>query len=132
MAGAVVLQALHILRSTWAAAKMIWLARSSSRILSSTLLSAPNPYCSICRIVYIPLAIAPSLTLGEFVDLLVQNELGWKGQVTVQEGARIVWESEDFEDNGEKTMVALGLGEGSFVSVLDDDEPHLPVAFSIS
>jgi ubiquitin-like 1-activating enzyme E1 B len=132
VAGAVVLQALHVLRSNWSSARMIWLARSSTKILSHTVLSTPNPYCSICKVVYVPLAISSNLTLGEFVSKLVIKELGWDGQVTVQEGARILWESEDFEDNGGKKMSELGLTEGCFVNVLDDDEPHLPVSFSIS
>lgn len=111
---------------------MVWLARSSTKILSHTTLSKPNQFCAICRIVYVPLAISTSFTLGDFVREIVQKQLGFDGQVTVQEGARILWESEDFEENGEKRMSELGLGEGCFVNVLDDDVPHLPISFSIS
>lgn len=55
-----------------------------------------------------------------------------EGHVTVQEGARVLFETEDFEDNKGKLISELGLGEGSFVVVLDDDEPRYPVSFSIS
>lgn len=132
VAGAVVLQALNVLRNDWTGSRMVWLARSSTKVLSPTLLSEPNPQCSICRVVYVPLAISADYTLGQFVKDLVVEQLGFEGQITVQEGARILYETEDFEDNAGKKMIDLGLVAGTFVNVLDDDEPHLPVSFSIS
>lgn len=112
---------------------MIWLARHSGKIFSTTNIPAPSPYCAVCRVVYLPLAINPDeMTLGEFVKKVVIGELGYDGQVTVQEGARVLWETEDFEDNAAKTMRNLGMGEGTFVNVLDDDEPRWPVIFSIT
>lgn len=111
---------------------MIWLARSSNKILSHTILSTPNPQCSICKVVYVPLSIRRDFTLGEFVDSIVVKELGYEGQVTVQEGARILFETEDFEENRGKLLSELDAGEGKSVNVLDDDEPRVPVAFSIT
>lgn len=121
---------------------MIWLARQPSatssfknlfnKILSVSPLPLPNSQCSVCRVVYLPVSFVPTATLGEFVEKVVVGALGWYGHVIVQEGSRVLWETEDFEDNGEKKMQELGLKEGVFITVLDDDEPHYPVSFAIS
>jgi len=128
-------QSLNVLRGTWDRARTIWLKRTSGRVFDVSPLSAPNPHCAVCRTVYVPVRIARDVTLGEFVKGLVgegDGKVPFEGIVTVQEGTRLVWESDDFEDNGERTMDSLGLGEGKFVTVTDDDEPHWPVQFCIS
>lgn len=66
------------------------------------------------------------------MERVVQGELGFDGHVIIQEASRVLFETEDFEDNNEKTLEALGIREGMFINVLDDDEPRYPVAFSIS
>ncbi|GAA5836792.1 hypothetical protein JCM9279_007663 [Rhodotorula babjevae] len=135
IAACLVHQSLNVLRGTWDRARTIWLKRTSGRVFDVSPLSPPNPHCAVCRVVYVPVRIARDVTLGEFVKGLVgegEGKVPFEGVVTVQEGTRLVWESDDFEDNGERTMDSLGLGEGKFVTVTDDDEPHWPVQFCIS
>ena len=120
------------MRNSYQDASFVYLARSATKIFSASNLSLPNPHCPVCRVVYLPISLDPSLTLGKFVEKVVVGELGMDGHVTVQQGARVLFETEDFEDNEGKMMSDVGLGEGSFVVVLDDDEPRYPVSFSIS
>lgn len=71
-------------------------------------------------------------TLGELVRELVGEgkPIPFGGFVSVQEGARLLWETEDFEDNAEKTLKELDIKEGKFVTV-SDDEDHWPVQLCI-
>lgn len=125
-------QALNVLRGSWSSARTVWLARDAGKVFSSGALGKLNSQCSVCRVVYLPIAIAAGLTLGEFVEKVVIGEVGFEGHVSVQEGSRLLYETEDFEDNAGKTLKELGIAQGTFVNVLDDDDPHYPVSFSIS
>ncbi|BGP43075.1 E1 ubiquitin-activating protein uba2 [Rhodotorula kratochvilovae] len=133
IAAALVHQALNVLRGAWSAARTIWLKRTPQRVFDVSPLSAPNPHCAVCRVAYVPVRVARDVTLGEFVRGLVGEgkAVPFEGVVAVQEGTRLVWESDDFEDNADKTLVELEMGEGKFVTVTDDDEPHWPVQFCI-
>ncbi|ORY88224.1 hypothetical protein BCR35DRAFT_263546 [Leucosporidium creatinivorum] len=131
VAGVLVNQSLHLLRtSTWPLAKMVWLSRGSHKVFSLSSLPTPNPHCSVCRVVYLPIKLREDITLGEFVKKVVGGEVGFEDHVTVSLGSKMLWETEDFEDNEEKTMSELGFKEGAFVTVVDDDD-HYPVEFSI-
>ncbi|GAA5866106.1 hypothetical protein JCM8547_000600 [Rhodosporidiobolus lusitaniae] len=151
IAASLVQQALHLLRGTLPSsssssltktARNIWLKRNSQRIFDVSPLSEPNPHCAVCRVVYAPVRFVPSLTLGEFVSTLmgkgkaVDFNVGEGGEmVSVMECARLVYESEEFEDNVERGMRELGLGEGKFVSVsCEEDEEgggRWPVVFCV-
>ena len=132
IAGVLVLQALNVLRSTWSQAKMVWLSRQPNKILSLSQLPKPNAQCSICRAVYLAIKFKEdSYTLGQLVQDVVVDKIGFEGHVIVREGSRVLFETEDFEDNAGKTVKELGLTEGVFLTVLDDDDPHYPVQFSI-
>ncbi|SCZ96750.1 BZ3500_MvSof-1268-A1-R1_Chr4-1g06683 [Microbotryum saponariae] len=133
IAGVLVLQALNVLRNDWVTAKMVYLSRNSGRVFNPIELLVPNEHCSICRTVYVPIHAKASATLGEFVTQLVEKELGWKGFVSIAQGSRVLYEREDFEDNEDKTLVELGVGEGSFLTVMEDEEEPQPwpVVFSI-
>ncbi|KAK4700965.1 ubiquitin-like 1-activating enzyme E1 B, partial [Phenoliferia sp. Uapishka_3] len=132
IAGVLLHQSLHILRQSWSSARTVWFARDPKKAFSPGRLSLPNSQCSVCRVVYLPIMVASGFTLGEFVEKVVVGEMGWEGHVSVLESARLMWETEDFEDNKEKTLAELGLTLGSFINVLDDDDPHYPVSFSIT
>ncbi|BGO95008.1 hypothetical protein NBRC10512_006528 [Rhodotorula toruloides] len=132
IAAALVHQALNVLRSDWSAARTIWLKRTSQRIFDVSPLSAPNPHCAVCRVVYVPVKVVEDATLGELVRELVGEgkAIPFEGFVSVQEGTRLLWETEDFEDNAEKTLKELGVKEGKFVTI-SDDEDHWPVQLCI-
>ncbi|KAM0750516.1 hypothetical protein T439DRAFT_381188 [Meredithblackwellia eburnea MCA 4105] len=131
IAGALVLQALNVLRNSWDLARTVWLSRDPSKVFSSGPLSKPNSQCSVCRVVYVPISLSSKITLGQFVNKVVIGEMGWEGQVSVQEGGRGLWETDDFEDNADKTLLSLEITQGKFLTVVDDDDPHYPVSFAI-
>lgn len=130
IAGVLVLQALDVLRNDWTRTRSVWLSRANNRVLIPSVPNKPSPVCSICRVVYLPVAVAPGYTLGQFVADVVEGELGMDGHVIVQEAARVVYETDDLEDNAGKTLAELGIKEGKFVTVTDDDAD--PVKFPIS
>lgn len=134
IAGVLILQALDVLRNDWTRTRSVWLSRANNRVLIPSAPNKPNPTCSICRVVYIPVSVTPEFTLGEFVEQVVEGQLGLNGHVIVQEGARVVFETEDLEDNKGKTLAELGIDEGKFVTVIDDDvEPaQFPISFSFA
>ncbi|GAA5984580.1 hypothetical protein JCM10908_003409 [Rhodotorula pacifica] len=129
IAAALVHQALNVLRGSWQSARTIWLKRTAQRIFDVSPLSAPNPHCAVCRAVYVPVRLVEDVTLGELVKTLVGEgkPIPFEGIISVQEGSRMLFESDDFEDNADKTLKELGIGVGKFVTVSDDDEPHWPV-----
>lgn len=132
IAAALVHQALNVLRGSWNTARSIWLLRNSERVFDVSPLEPPNPHCAVCRAVYVPVRIVEDVTLGELVKTLVGSEgegkpIPFGGIISVQEGSRMLFESEDFEDNADKTLKELGIGVGKFVTISDDDEPHWPV-----
>ncbi|SGZ23803.1 BQ5605_C023g09637 [Microbotryum silenes-dioicae] len=133
IAGVLVLQALNVLRNDWVTAKMVYLSRNSGRVFNPMELLVPNEQCSICRTVYVPIHAKTSATLGDFVTQIVEKELGWKGFISIAQGSKILYEREDFEDNEDKTLVELGVGEGSFLTVMEDEEEPQPwpVVFSL-
>ncbi|GAA5965547.1 hypothetical protein JCM8115_001569 [Rhodotorula mucilaginosa] len=132
IAAALVHQALNVLRGSWNTARSIWLLRNSERVFDVSPLEPPNPHCAVCRAVYVPVRIVEDVTLGELVKTLVGGEgegkpIPFGGIISVQEGSRMLFESEDFEDNADKTLKELGIGVGKFVTISDDDEPRWPV-----
>lgn len=73
------------------------------------------------------------MTLGGFVKLVVEDRLklgGEEERVSVMEGSRLLWETEDFEDNGDKTLRELQCGVGKFLMV-ENEENDWPISFSV-
>lgn len=131
VAGVLVHQSLHLLRTTsWPLAKFVFFGRKNQKVFNLSSLAPPNPHCSVCRVVYLPIKLKEEITLGEFVRQVVVKEVGFDDHVTVSLGSKVLWETEDFEDNEEKTMKELGFTEGTFATVVDDDD-HYPIEISI-
>lgn len=126
-----VLQAMHVLRNDWDSARNVFLARRADKVFSTSRTSEPNKYCAVCQAVYAPLSLSPQCSVGDFVEQVVVGKLGFDGHAIVQLGTEILYETEDYEDNAAKTLASVGVAPGAFLTVLDDDEPHVPVLFSI-
>ncbi|GAA6023410.1 hypothetical protein JCM11491_006462 [Sporobolomyces phaffii] len=138
IAGAIVLQALAHLRSDWSSARSVWLNRQSDKVFDVGPCSTPNPYCAVCRIVYVPIRFKRDFTLGEFAKAVsggstgegTLNLGGEEERISVMEGTRLLFETEDFEDNADEGLEKLGCGVGKFLTVENDDNDW-PVSFSI-
>lgn len=132
IAGAIILQSLHALKNDWSSAKSVWFGRTAQRALNSTTLEKPNPACSICRTSYIPLQVAADkITLKTLVEDIVQQWLGVSYDFSVSEGTRMLYDP-DFQDNEDKTLSDLSIGQASHVQINDEDGEHMPVVFVLS
>lgn len=132
IAGGIIMQALHVLKKDWSAAKSVWFGRTAQRALSSTACVQPNPACTTCRAPYVPIKVVPSeITLGSFVDDVLKGWLGVDWDVSIIDGSRILYDP-DFEDNLEKTFDDLKLGQGTHLQVNDEDGSRMPVIFIVS
>ncbi|SPC61110.1 related to ubiquitin-like protein activating enzyme [Ustilago sp. UG-2017b] len=124
IAGMLVIQALHALSGSWSKTRFVSLARGTSRMLTSWPPAAPNPRCGICQDVYIPISISSleDVTLEEVVEKVVKEKLGMEDEeLVVYDGTRILADP-DFDDNMDKGLNEVGLGEGSILTVTDEDQ----------
>ncbi|KAK4057495.1 E1 ubiquitin-activating protein uba2 [Microbotryomycetes sp. JL221] len=137
IAGVLVLQALNVLRNDWKQSKMVWLARQPTRVFQLSPLPLPNPRCAACRVVYVPIRFKQGckdeLTLGQFVEQVVINEVGLNkhGHLIILNGNKIIFETEDLEENVSKTLSQLEIKRGTFLNVFDDDENFFQIQFCI-
>ncbi|KAI9011280.1 hypothetical protein BC832DRAFT_582449 [Gaertneriomyces semiglobifer] len=116
IAGLVVLQAINVLSGQWEACKNAWVARS----IEPEALSAPNPQCPVCTTGALTLAINTSkATLRRIIEQVVQSDLGLPGDITAQEGERLLYDF-DFEDNLDRPLKDLGISHSSKVVITND------------
>jgi ubiquitin-like 1-activating enzyme E1 B len=140
IAGAIVLQSLAHLKNEWNLARSVWLNRQSDKIFDVGPCSTPNPFCAVCRIVYVPMRFKKDLKLGEFVKAITNSSKEEEGslnlggeeeRISIMEGTRLLFETEDFEDNETEQLVeSLNCGIGKFLTVENDDNDW-PISFSI-
>lgn len=125
IAGLIVLQALHLLKKSYAQLRNVHIQLKPTVPLSAIRLSPPNPQCGICRDTYAVLQCDPSrATLGEVVKgaLGVQedDDEGEMREVSVYEDNRVLSDP-DWTDNFESTLESLNVTRGKFLSIVDED-----------
>jgi len=112
--------------------RMIFLTRSADRMIATEPLRPPNPACSVCAQAHGRMAVDPKrATLGDLVDGVLRKKLGYGEDLSVSKGSGLVYDV-DFEENLEKKLSELGIGEGETVVVVDDDEERGRVNLSLS
>lgn len=132
VAGLLVLQALKALANKWNSTKLVWVARTNEKAISTTNIAKPNPHCAVCRTPYVSLEVdASKLTLSTFVEEVVKDKVGFGGDVSLVEGSRLLFDP-DFDDNAEKTFGELGLDAGTMLTVADEDGNSASVVFLLS
>lgn len=132
IAGALILQAIAVLKKEWTSARAVWYTRTQARALNSSKLSLPNPACSTCRTPYIPVKLdTATMTLGTFLNDVVKEWAGIEWDTSLLEGSRIVYDA-DFDDNVSKTFEELDIRAGCHLQVNDDEGNRMPVIFIIS
>ncbi|KAI5806738.1 ubiquitin-activating enzyme E1 3 [Peziza echinospora] len=120
-AGVCVLQAFKVLANNISAARMVFLSRSAERIFSTSELSAPNPSCEVCGVASLTVeADLSRATLGDLVEGFLKKGLGYGEGLSVLTD-QLLYDN-DFDDNLEKRLVEVGIKEGVFVTVIDDDD----------
>jgi len=130
-AGLCVLQGFKVMQENLARARMVFLATSTERIITAEQLHPPNPECPVCSVAHSKLTVDPArATLGDVVDKL-KAELGYGEEFSVNSDAGILYDP-DYEDNVEKRLSELSVGNDSFLTVRDeDDEPKVDLRLAV-
>ncbi|TDL19017.1 hypothetical protein BD410DRAFT_774396 [Rickenella mellea] len=134
ISGAIVLQALHLLRKNYGGLRNIHLQLKPEVPLNGSSVGAPAPECGVCRDTYVELLCDPSrVTLGEAIERILgdgDDEGTGPRDVSVYEDKRILSDP-DFDDNLERTLESLGVTRGKFLTIVDEDGEWGNVAVAI-
>lgn len=133
-AGLCVLQAFKVMRDELDKAKMVFLVKSTERVISSEVLRSPNPECPVCSVAQSTLVVDPSrATLNDLVEDLLKLQLGYGEEFSVTSEAGILYDPE-LDDNLSKKFPELGVKADSFITIIDeqDENPRVNVVFTIS
>lgn len=131
VAGLCVMQAFKVLREEYFRAKMIFLDRGT---MSAGHVDRPKPECAACGVAMSRIEIDPSrATLSDIVDGVLKMELGYGEEITVMNEKGPIYDP-DYQDNLEKKLEDLSIGDASFLVVKDDDDedPRVDLQLSIT
>ena len=132
-AGLCVLQAFKILRGDVGKAKMVFLTRSTERIISSESLRPPKPDCAVCGVTQASIQVDVSkATLKDLVEDLMRDKWGYGEEFSVSSEAGILYDPE-LDDNLGKTFKELGVEGGQFLVIVDDavENPRVNLVLAI-
>ncbi|OAP57457.1 hypothetical protein AYL99_08195 [Fonsecaea erecta] len=129
VAGLCVLQGFKVLKGDYARNRWLWLGLGS---LHTDQLDLPNPECPVCSVAMARVHVdIERATLRDFVRDILQTRLGYGEEVTVMTEAGVVYDP-DLEDNLEKKLTDLNIGDASFVLIKDDDDdPRVDLQLAI-
>jgi ubiquitin-like 1-activating enzyme E1 B len=138
-AGLCVLQAFKVMRyadpkQLKRQAKMVFLTKSTERVITSESLRGPNPECPTCSIVHVTLTVDPArATLSNLVDDVLKGQLGYGEEFSVNNEAGQILYDADEDAQLTKTFSELNLKADSFFTVIDqaDEDVKVNVEFSI-
>ncbi|KAI9687726.1 MAG: E1 ubiquitin-activating protein uba2 [Bathelium mastoideum] len=133
-AGLSVLQAFKVLRGDLQKARMVFLTRSTERIITSEPLRPPKPDCAVCGVAQASIQVDVSkVTLKDVVDGLLRDQWGYGEEFSVSSDAGILYDPE-LDDNLGKRLKELGVEGGSFLVVVDDalENPRVNLVIAIS
>ncbi|KAK7204498.1 SMT3/SUMO-activating complex, catalytic component UBA2 [Myxozyma melibiosi] len=123
VAGLCVTQAFKILNNDLEHAKMVYISQPPARMLSAGTLPPANVHCGVCGIARAAISVDPEkLTLGDFLEKVLKSKLGYSEEVSIVT-SKLLYDIE-FDDNLEKTFVELGVSDGSFITIMDEEEPE--------
>ncbi|KAF2018645.1 ubiquitin-activating enzyme E1 3 [Aaosphaeria arxii CBS 175.79] len=127
-----VLQAFKVMRNELEKAKMVFLTRSTERVISSEPLRPPNPECPVCSVAQSTLEVDTSrATLKDLVEDLLRLQLGYGEEFSVNSEAGILYDPEE-DENLPKAFNELGLKDGSFITVIDESDENAKVNLVLS
>ncbi|KAK9320210.1 hypothetical protein V1517DRAFT_329975 [Lipomyces orientalis] len=123
IAGVCVLQSFKILNNDLDHAKVVFLSRRPERIFSTESLQPPNPRCVVCSVARCGMEVDVSqFTLHDFVEQVLRTKLGYSEEISVVTD-KLLYDVE-FDDNVDKTFKELGIDDGTFVTIIDEEEPE--------
>ena len=133
-AGLCVMQAFKVMRDDYDKAKMVFLTRSTDRVLTAEQLHPPKPGCPVCSVAQTRLLVDTSrATLKDLVEDFLRLQLGYGEEFSVSSDAGVIYDPE-LDDNLPKKFSEIGLKADSFVTVIDeeDENPRVNLVLSIT
>ncbi|KAG1767089.1 hypothetical protein EDD22DRAFT_978259 [Suillus occidentalis] len=119
ISGLIVLQAVHLLRKSYAQLRNVHVQFKPTNPLSTSTMCPPNPQCGVCRDTYTKVLCDPArVTLSELVDGVLGGD---KREVSVYEDKRVLSDP-DWDDNLERTLESLNVGRVA-LSILPPNHP---------
>jgi len=133
-AGLCVLQAFKVLQDQLQKARMVFLVKSTERVISSEVLRPPKPECPVCSVTQSQLIVDPSrATLSDLVEDLLRLDLGYSEEITIMTEQGIVYDI-DLEENLPKKFSEIGIQTGAFVTIVDeqDENPRVNLVLEVA
>lgn len=117
-----VLQAFKVMQGTMDKAKMVFLAKSTERVIDREDLRAPNPDCAVCGNVTVQMVVNTALvTLADVVNDLLKTQLGYTDEMSISTETGLIFDPE-YDDNLPKTLQELGITKDAFFTVIDQED----------
>lgn len=133
-AGICVLQAFRVFRDDYDKARLVFLAKSTDRVISSEPLHSPRPDCPVCSVTHATMEVDLSrATLQNLVHDILQKQLGYGDELSVSSEIGILFDPE-LEENLTKLLSDLNIKQGSFITVVDeqDEDTRVDLLFIVS
>ncbi|RMZ85584.1 hypothetical protein DV737_g622, partial [Chaetothyriales sp. CBS 132003] len=109
VAGLCVMQSFKVLRGDYAKNKMVYLDRGN---MSATGVDPPNPNCVVCSAAMARVQIdAKKATLKNLVEDVLKTSLSYGDEMSILSDKGLIYDP-DLEDNLDRTLAALGVGDG--------------------
>ena len=122
-----VLQAFKLMLDALDRAKIVFLTRSSERVIVSEALAKPNPTCPVCSVAQSTLVVDTSrATLNDLVEDLLRLQLGYGEEFSINSDAGILYDPEE-DQNLPKTFSELGLKSDTSITVMDEADEDTKV-----
>lgn len=119
VAGLCVLQAFRVIKGEYTRTKWLWLWNGSLR---TDQLEKPNPECVVCSVAMARIQVdLNEATLNDLVQNVLKTGFSYSDEITVMTEAGIIYDP-DLEDNLEKKLTDLGIGDASFILVKDEED----------
>lgn len=112
----------------------VFLERTPARVINTDALRAPNPHCNVCGVMQSRLVVDTArATLNDLVEDILKLQLGYGDEFTINSEAGMLYDVE-LAENLPKKLIDLGMKNGSFLTIIDDDEenPRVNLYLSIS
>ncbi|KZO94585.1 hypothetical protein CALVIDRAFT_539034 [Calocera viscosa TUFC12733] len=138
ISGLIVLQALHLLKKSYDRMRSVYVRTKPTAPLGVSTMAPPNPYCAVCRDVYVPFPCNPEIAvLGDVLRAIGiakaededdDNDEEMNGaeegkvmrEAYVYEGNRLLFEPE-MGENAKKTLAYMGVTWGKSLTIMDYD-----------
>lgn len=106
--------------------KKVFLERSGVRAINSDTLQPPNPKCPVCSVANgMVIMYAERATVDDLVQSVLRAQLGYSEELSLRNELGTFYDP-DLDDNLPKKLLDLGVKDGSFITVVDeDDQPRV-------